>query len=169
MSGACGVNMSGKRPERLEKDVPLEELFLPEITGDHGFMAGAEESFEELLPQYLEPGERAPEDQPLTTSTTPDRGGRGEGGWRVRDSLDLHGVGVKEAGRRLEFFLERSRHRKMGCVRIITGRGLHSPGGPVLKDMVETRLVELKRDGMIRGFRWEKKKKKKSGALLVRL
>jgi DNA-nicking Smr family endonuclease len=52
-------------------------------------------------------------------------------------------------------------------LRIITGKGLHSPGAPVLPDVVEQKLHELKEKKLIKSFEWEKKRKSASGALLV--
>ncbi|OQX20720.1 MAG: hypothetical protein BWK80_35435, partial [Desulfobacteraceae bacterium IS3] len=54
-------------------------------------------------------------------------------------------------------------------VRIIVGKGLHSEGKAVLRDVVEEKLVSLKREGMILSFKWEKTNKLKSGAIIVYL
>ena len=59
------------------------------------------------------------------------------GQYPVQDELDLHGLNVREAGQRLGVFLAYARGQYMGCVRIIPGKGLSSPGrAPVLKPQV---------------------------------
>ena len=59
------------------------------------------------------------------------------GQFPLQDELDLHGLTVREAGPRLSDFLEHARGRQLGCVRIIHGKGLSSPGrSPVLKPQV---------------------------------
>ncbi len=56
---------------------------------------------------------------------------------RPQAELDLHGVTAEEAQRMVEDFLRESLNRKLVKVRIVHGRGLHSPDGrSVLKDVV---------------------------------
>jgi DNA-nicking Smr family endonuclease len=55
------------------------------------------------------------------------------------------------------------------AVRIITGKGLHSEGQPVLPDTVEGVLRTLKKENLVKSWRWEKGQKEKSGALIVQL
>lgn len=87
-----------------------------------------------------------------------------------QETLDLHGCTVQEAEDKACRFLEEARRRLLLTVRIITGKGLHSPGGrAVLPDMVEQLLVLRKKEGAIAAFQWENKVKSKSGALLVYL
>jgi len=86
-----------------------------------------------------------------------------------QDRLDLHGCTAAEAEIKTENFLARSRRNHLKTVLVITGKGLHSPEGSVLKDIIETRLKIMKNDGLILAFLWEKKDREKSGALLVYL
>lgn len=86
-----------------------------------------------------------------------------------QDRIDLHGCTALEAETRTENFLARSRGNHLKTVMVITGKGLHSPEGSVLKDVVETRLKLMQNDGLILAWRWEKKDREKSGALLVYL
>ncbi len=59
----------------------------------------------------------------------------------VADELDLHGSSADEAERRLEMFLGRVAASAPGdVVRVITGRGLGSPGQPVLQGVVRDAL-----------------------------
>ncbi len=85
------------------------------------------------------------------------------------DELDLHGHTAPEAEIRTENFLQTARGRGLRTVRIITGRGLHSEGNAVLPDVVEHRLQELIGRKLVLAYKWEKKEKHKSGAVLVYL
>jgi DNA-nicking Smr family endonuclease len=59
------------------------------------------------------------------------------GHWVVEASLDLHGLNRSEAAAALREFLHRSRARRLGCVRIVHGKGLGSRNRePVLKGKV---------------------------------
>ncbi len=56
---------------------------------------------------------------------------------RVVEELDLHGLTADAAERRLEMFLDRVAVTAPGqVVRVITGRGVGSPGPPVLQGLV---------------------------------
>ncbi len=59
-----------------------------------------------------------------------------EGRFSVQDCLDLHGLILEEAKEEVDRFLAESRERRLRCVKIIHGRGLRSPSGPVLKEAV---------------------------------
>lgn len=59
-----------------------------------------------------------------------------EGRFSVQDSLDLHGLNLADAESEVASFLRESLKMRVRCVKIIHGRGLRSPGGPVLKDAV---------------------------------
>jgi len=63
------------------------------------------------------------------------------GRYAVQDCLDLHGVTASEADMEIEQFVRNSIQLGYRCIKIIHGRGLRSPDGPVLKDMVVNRLV----------------------------
>jgi DNA-nicking Smr family endonuclease len=56
-----------------------------------------------------------------------------EGRFSVQDYLDLHGFTVEEAETAVDSFLRDSVMKGYRCVKIIHGRGLRSPNGPVLK------------------------------------
>ncbi len=86
-----------------------------------------------------------------------------------QDRIDLHGCTASEAETKTENFLARSRRNHLKTVMVITGKGLHSPEGSVLKDVIETRLKIMKNNGSILAYIWEKKSPEKSGALLVYL
>jgi DNA-nicking Smr family endonuclease len=59
-----------------------------------------------------------------------------EGRYSVQDCLDLHGLVVEEAEEATGLFIKRSVRNGLRCIKIIHGRGLRSPNGPVLKDAV---------------------------------
>ncbi len=85
-------------------------------------------------------------------------------------TLDLHGEIAVVAERRTISFVQTSIVEGLKTLRIITGKGLHSPGGKaVLPGVVETQLGLLKYDGVIFDFAWDKKVRAKSGAVLVYL
>ncbi len=58
------------------------------------------------------------------------------------DPLDLHGKTKSEAELELKIFLNRSESEGKSLVRVITGKGLHSENGPVLKNFVRDWLRE---------------------------
>ena len=55
-------------------------------------------------------------------------------------TLDLHGVAAAEVVRKVEWFLENAVFHGCRFVRIVTGKGVHSATGPVVKPLVETYL-----------------------------
>ncbi len=88
----------------------------------------------------------------------------------VQETLDLHGEIAVDAERKAVEFIQMGSFKGLKTVRIITGKGLHSPGGKaVLPDVVEAQLVVLKRDGVVFDFAWDRQVKQKSGAVLVYL
>jgi len=61
-----------------------------------------------------------------------------QGAFSIQDHLDLHGLSVIEAQDAVDRFLARALRRGLRMILIIHGRGLSSPGEPVLK----SRLVQ---------------------------
>jgi DNA-nicking Smr family endonuclease len=71
-----------------------------------------------------------------------DRLRRGE--FAVADEIDLHGLGALAARDALREFLADALRRRLGCVRVVHGKGLRSgPRGPVLKHAVNTWLRKV--------------------------
>ncbi len=62
--------------------------------------------------------------------------------------LDLHGLTVDEACPKARFFLQDSIYQGFKTVLIITGKGLHSSDGPVLRQAVE-KLLDQQREQVI--------------------
>jgi DNA-nicking Smr family endonuclease len=59
-----------------------------------------------------------------------------EGRFSVQDTLDLHGTVMEEAETLVCSFLKEARRKSFRCIKIVHGRGLRSPNGPVLKKAV---------------------------------
>ncbi|CCK79180.1 Smr/MutS family protein [Desulfobacula toluolica] len=85
----------------------------------------------------------------------------------VEIELDLHGYTAIGAQVKTRSFIHTSKQQGIFTVRIIVGKGLHSDIGPVLPDVVEDVLQELKQQDLVIGYEWDKKKKSKSGAVIV--
>ncbi len=60
------------------------------------------------------------------------------------DELDLHGLTADEATAKILFFLQNAISRGLCTVLVITGKGLHSEEGPVLRSATERVLSEKK-------------------------
>lgn len=57
-----------------------------------------------------------------------------QGHFSVQDYIDLHGLTVNEAETALSDFFKISIKKRLSCVKVIHGRGLRSPNGPILKE-----------------------------------
>ena len=86
-----------------------------------------------------------------------------------QDEIDLHGLKGDEAELKADFFIRDSKARGLVTIRIIVGKGTHSEGRAVLPDIVEGKIIDLKREGQIYTFKWEKGRKLKSGAVIIYL
>jgi len=83
--------------------------------------------------------------------------------------LDLHGYTTIGAQVKARSFIRTAKHQGFFTIRIIVGKGLHSDLGPVLPDVVEDVLREMKKQDLVIWYEWDKKKKSKSGAVIVYL
>ena len=85
---------------------------------------------------------------------------------KIEKDLDLHGKSKKEAEKLLEKFIYSCYCHKMSPICIITGKGKHSEGKPVLpgfvKDLLDKNKYVLKMENA-------PKKRGGSGAIIVRL
>lgn len=80
--------------------------------------------------------------------------------------LDLHGKTGSEAKRDIEWFLQSARNQKIQTVRIITGKGLHSPNlKSIMPTVASQKIAELKRGGIV----FSSKREKTGGSILVYL
>ncbi|MBU8909663.1 MAG: Smr/MutS family protein [Desulfobacterales bacterium] len=87
----------------------------------------------------------------------------------VEVELDLHGYNAIGAQVRARSFINNCKHQGFFTLRIIVGKGLHSDLGPVLPDVVEDVCKEMKKQNLVIWYEWDKKKKSKSGAVIVYL
>jgi DNA-nicking Smr family endonuclease len=57
-----------------------------------------------------------------------------EGDFAVQDYIDLHGMGLGEAEEAFREFFREAVRKNLFCIKVIHGRGLRSPKGPILKE-----------------------------------
>lgn len=66
------------------------------------------------------------------------------GRFAVQDAIDLHHLTLSEAESALDRFFRSAVRHRLSCIKVIHGRGLRSPHGPVLKEafrkMLHTRF-----------------------------
>ncbi|MFQ5789364.1 MAG: Smr/MutS family protein [Acidobacteriota bacterium] len=70
-----------------------------------------------------------------------------KGEFSVQSHLDLHGMNLEEARRRLEAFVREAVRQGHSCVRIVHGRGRHSRGEPAVLKTHVTRWLSSKKMG----------------------
>jgi DNA-nicking Smr family endonuclease len=63
---------------------------------------------------------------------------------KPQEQLDLHGMTIDEATAKVLFFLQNAIFQGFSTILLITGKGLHSEGGPVLRSAMESLLNEKK-------------------------
>jgi DNA-nicking Smr family endonuclease len=84
--------------------------------------------------------------------------------------LDLHGFTSTGAVIKADSYIRTAFRTGLFTLKIIVGKGIHSEFGAVLPDVIQDLLLRLKTEGIVLHFAFEKKKKKtKSGAILVYL
>ena len=101
--------------------------------------AALNESRREPGPSAAESGDAIEYRRNEVTPQTLRRLKRGE--FSVQDSFDLHQLNAAIAEAALGRFLLEARAANHRCVRIVHGKGLHSPQGPVLKSLMERTLA----------------------------
>ena len=62
------------------------------------------------------------------------------GSYSVQDFIDLHGMTRAEAEKAFSLFFKKAFRQRLFCIKVIHGRGLRSPNGPVLKRALENWL-----------------------------
>lgn len=62
------------------------------------------------------------------------------GDYSVQETIDLHGMTLVEAEEVLSGFFREAIRKRLFCVKVIHGRGLRSPQGPVLKEALKRLL-----------------------------
>lgn len=145
----------------------LKDEDLPSLFGGKG----VEKSFAELVEESL----AATGSQPALRDKKLGRQRRRSEAARIRaypapqEELDLHGLTGSEATVRIDNFIRTARGKGLQTLRIITGKGLHSEGPAVLPEVAEHKLSEIKERGLLLAYRWEKKKREKSGSVIAYL
>lgn len=81
--------------------------------------------------------------------------------------LDLHGFTAAAARIKARSFIVSCKQQGFFTIRLIVGKGLHSQDGPVLPDVIEDLLKVLRKEQIILAYEWDRKKKDRSGALIV--
>jgi len=82
--------------------------------------------------------------------------------------LDLHGLTVEEASREMQSFIMGSKLRGYFMVKIIHGKGIHSPGEAKLKQLVQT-FLNSQAKNMIVNWQTAPANQGGSGAVIVYL
>jgi DNA-nicking Smr family endonuclease len=83
--------------------------------------------------------------------------------------LDLHGLDARAARLEVAAAVRAAYQAGERCLRIVHGRGLHSPGAPVLKDAVLERLAQPPLASLVLAFSSAPPREGGAGALLVLL
>ncbi len=92
------------------------------------------------------------------------------GDFSVQGHLDLHGLDAEGAREELAAFLRRAQHKGYSCVRIVHGRGKHSPSEPsIVKRAVTQSLSSRKMRRTVIAFASARWKDGGSGAVYVLL
>lgn len=93
-----------------------------------------------------------------------------KGDFAVQDELDLHGLALTDAKAALERFLKHAQQRSISCVRVVHGRGQHSPSEPhALKRAVTRWLTSRKLRRIVVAFASARWRDGGSGAVYVLL
>jgi DNA-nicking Smr family endonuclease len=101
-----------KLEETLKEDYTFNVVDLPE------YMEGRREDINPLTMEKLRAGE-----------------------YSAQKTLDLHGYGVEEAYAAFQGFIRDAVMENIRCIKVIHGRGLKSPRGPVLKEKLKEWIV----------------------------
>lgn len=83
--------------------------------------------------------------------------------------LDLHGLTMDEAAPRIASFVQTAHAKGLKTIRLITGKGLHSAGRPVLPGVTERQLLALRERRVVWTYRWEGAGREGSGSVVVYL
>lgn len=115
----------------------------PFISMKGSFVSEAERSeFLAALEQFAPEAQDGTHAEPLQPQARPRRLKQLERGLlKPEATLDLHGLSRTEALARVRAFLGHASRQGWPAVVIVTGKGLHSPGGPVLRLAIEQLLA----------------------------
>lgn len=87
----------------------------------------------------------------------------------VEKKIDLHGMTGIQAQTRARSFIQTCKEQGLFTIRVVVGKGLHSSFGPVLPDLIEDLVNQMKKEGTVLWFEWDNKIKSKSGSLVIYL
>lgn len=122
---------SGKPPENQPSvETELKPVDSKPVTDEEQFLAAMGEmttQFEDHFPEVEEPHQASPRRMKLMK----------QGRLQPEATLDLHGLLRHQVVERVRFFLDDAKFQGYRTLLIITGRGLHSQGEPVLRSEVE--------------------------------
>lgn len=146
---------------REEHESPSSHACQDEIVQTGG--ADAEQAlFLQTLGQLDRTFEDELPEEPVVPQASPRRMRElNRGARRPEAELDLHGLDRNKARERVRHFLENARHHGLQTVLIITGAGLHSPEGPVLRTEIEKFLAE---QGRLWAVEWGRAPRRYGGA-----
>jgi len=134
------------------------------LPDDQNF-TGTEEDFSELLEESFKNRKVNPVKKPIPMPLKK----RLKRYPPVEAELDLHGYNTIGAQVKTRSFISSCKQQGFFTLSIIVGKGLHSDTGPVLPDVVEDVVKEMKKQDQVLFYEWDKKKKTRSGALIVYL
>jgi DNA-nicking Smr family endonuclease len=177
-----GVNSSRPRRERKVRHLPDDANLYRMFLGDDASAAGdgstpgdaaPAQDFADLLEEALAAENleviRAEKERGEAASESAGPHAAQEAEESPDAELDLHGCTAEEAVRRVRDFVLEAQDQSGKTVRLIVGKGFHSAQRAILPDVVEREAARLRRQGIVRTFRWEHRRKRKSGSLLVEL
>ena len=115
--------------------------------------------FEKLLEHYLPGKKDLRESDPPPTRTDTGR----------QLTLDLHGLSLQEAEKQLCRILNEAASGGIASIRLVTGKGIHSPGGKsILREKIRNGLNNGQY-GRVRSFRQGKAQEGGSGVFILTL
>ncbi|MFH1012214.1 MAG: Smr/MutS family protein [Candidatus Peregrinibacteria bacterium] len=69
-----------------------------------------------------------------------------------QDKLNLHGYHTPHAQNQAAVFIRGAYQRGLRLVEIVTGRGAHTKGEPVLHDAIQKVIARLAREGIVANY-----------------
>ena len=161
-------NMKNKTKQGVDQLTMDDALF-----ADSTKNIGPEKSFKELVDEsFSDESNRALIKEKITTASDKielSKNSKLNAYPEPQDEIDLHGLHGDEAELKTDFFIRDSNAKGLSTIRIIVGKGTHSEGRAVLPDIIEGKVIDLKGEGQILSFKWEKGKKLRSGAIIIYL
>lgn len=149
-----GVPIIHDIPDAFRESV--DDGLEPEME-DEDFESLLDASFKKVRPRAGHPPKPVPLNKRLSRYPAPEI------------EVDLHGYTALGAEVKARSFVSTCHAQGYFTLRIIVGKGLHSQEGPVLPDVLEDLLNAMKREHLVLAFEWDRKKKARSGALIVYL